>query len=710
MAEKETFLNQAGNLRRQAENKAANMPENRKILSPEETRQMLHELHVNQIELEMQNEELKRTQLELKTSRDRYVNFYDLSPAGYFTLSEQGLILEANLTAACLLGVTKGSLVRQPLTRFILPEDQDIYYLHRQQLFEKGEPQSCELRMVNKDDVPLWARFESNAELDVDGNPVILIVMRDITERKLAETQIQDAREYAENIVETVREPLLVLNPDLKILTANHSFFDTFKVRPEETIGKFIYDLGNRQWDIPKLRILFEEILPHDTVFNGYEVEHDFLNIGRKTMLLNARQIFRKNIGSHIILLAMEDISDRKRAEAEKAELESQNRQLQKAESLGRMAGAIAHHFNNQLQVVTGNLELAVMSQSIESDVVRNLNEAMEASSRAAEMSSMMLTYLGQTHGKHEQLDLSRTCHFGLSMLRTIIPNTIIVEPDLPSPGPIIRANTNQMHQILTNLVTNAWEAFGENKGAIGLTIKTVSHAEIPISKRFPIDWQPQGISYACLEVSDTGCGIAETDIEKIFDPFFSTKFTGRGLGLPVVLGIIGAHGGGITVESKLGRNSIFRVFLPVSTEEVSIPPEITVEAPEIEMGGTVLVVEDEAQVRDIVKMMLMSLGFTVLEAGDGVEALEIFQQHQDEIRCVLSDLTMPRMDGWETLAALRQIAPIIPVILSSGYDEAQVMAGEHPERPNAFLGKPYQLRELRDAIYSVIYASDWHS
>jgi diguanylate cyclase (GGDEF)-like protein/PAS domain S-box-containing protein len=134
-------------------------------------------------------------------------------------------------------------------------------------------------------------------------------------ECKQLETEIQDAREYAENIVETVREPLVVLNSDLKILTANHSFYNTFEVTPEETIGNFIYDLGNRQWDIPKLRVLFEEILPHDTVFNGYEVEHDFLDIGRKIILLNGRQIFRENIGSHIILLAMEDITVRKLAE-----------------------------------------------------------------------------------------------------------------------------------------------------------------------------------------------------------------------------------------------------------------------------------------------------------------------------------------------------------------------------------------------------------
>jgi diguanylate cyclase (GGDEF)-like protein/PAS domain S-box-containing protein len=147
-----------------------------------------------------------------------------------------------------------------------------------------------------------------------DATVINSVVMQSLFLRSLA-LQIRDT-EYAENIVETVREPLVVLNSALKILIANHSFYDTFKVTPEETIGKFIYDLGNRQWDIPKLRVLFEEILPKNTVFNGYEVEHDFPGIGRKTILLNARQIFRKNIGSHIILLAMEDITSRKEAEA----------------------------------------------------------------------------------------------------------------------------------------------------------------------------------------------------------------------------------------------------------------------------------------------------------------------------------------------------------------------------------------------------------
>ncbi len=255
--------------------------------------------------------------------------------------------------------------------------------------------------------------------------------------------------------------------------------------------------------------------------------------------------------------------------EVEKAELEARNRQLQKTESLGRMAGAIAHHFNNQLQVVMGNLEMAMDELPRESDTLETLTETMQAARRAAKVSGLMLTYLGQTPGRREPVDLSEACHQILILLQAAVPKGMTLKVDLPSSGPVIRANAGQIQQALANLVTNAWEAAGESKGAVGLTVKMVSQANIPASKRFPIDWQPRENVYACLEVTDTGCGIPSNDIEKIFDPFFTTKFTGRGLGLPVVLGIAGAHDGGITVESEPGRGSVFRVFLPVSTEEM---------------------------------------------------------------------------------------------------------------------------------------------
>ena len=410
------------------------------------------------------------------------------------------------------------------------------------------------------------------------------------------------------------------------------------------------------------------------------------------------------------------ELAERKRAEVEKVELEAQNRQLQKADSLGRMAGAIAHHFNNQLYAVMGNLEIAMDDLPLGVNSNESLVSAMQAARKAADVSGLMLTYLGQTSGRKEPVDLSEACRTTLTLLHAAAPKGMLLKSDFPSSGPIIHADSGQMRQILTNLITNAWESISDNRGTIGMTVKTVSHADIPALKCLPIDWQPKEIVYACLEVSDNGCGISNKDIENIFDPFFTTKFTGRGLGLPVVMGIIKAHGGGVTVESEQGHGSVFRIFLPVSTEEPPCRHDLPTisgalqtgkaeKVSKIEGGGMVLLIEDEEPVRDIAKKMLTRLGYTVLEAKDGVEAVEIFQLHQDEICCVLSDLTMPRMDGWDTLAALRKLSPDITVILSSGYDEAKVMAEEHTEIPNAFLGKPYQLKGLRETINRVLTA-----
>jgi CheY-like chemotaxis protein len=323
----------------------------------------------------------------------------------------------------------------------------------------------------------------------------------------------------------------------------------------------------------------------------------------------------------------------------------------------------------------------------------------MQAAEKAAEVSGLMLTYLGQTSGKHEPLDLSDACLRSLPILWAIMPGKVVIETDLPSPGPVISANASQIQQVLTNLITNAWEAVGEDGGSIHLGVKTVSPSEITAPHFYPLDWQLQNNTYACLEVADRGCGIADEDIDKLFDPFFSSKFTGRGMGLPVVMGILRAHSGAITMKSEPGRGSAFRVFFPVSAEEILRQPDKAIQPLKMEGGGTVLLVEDEEMLRNMATAMFKRLGFAVLEAKDGVEAVEVFRQHQDEICCVLCDLTMPRMNGWETLTALRNIAPDVPVILASGYDKARVMAGDHPELPQAFLGKPYKLKKLSDAI-----------
>ena len=401
------------------------------------------------------------------------------------------------------------------------------------------------------------------------------------------------------------------------------------------------------------------------------------------------------------------DFTERRQALADKDELEAQNRHLQKTESLGRMAGAIAHTFNNQLGVVIGNLELALMDLPKGEPAVENLNAAIDAAGKAAAVSGQMLTYLGQSFEKREIIDLSQACSGCLAILRAGIPRRVVLETNLPTPGPTICGSVDQIQRVLSNLISNAWEAIGENTGSIHLGVETVCGAEIPTTHRYPLNWLPKDDAYSCLRVTDTGSGILDKDIENLFDPFFSSKFTGRGLGLAEVAGIVKAHGGAIAVESELGRGSTFRVFLPLSPERVLPPVTKPASFLTSAKGRTVLLVEDEAMVRSMAASMLNRLGSTVLEAKDGVEAVDLFRKYQAEIYCVICDLTMPRMNGWETLAALRELAPRIPVVLASGYDRAQVMSGEHAERPQAFLGKPYTVESLNHAISEALTNKD---
>jgi PAS domain S-box-containing protein len=387
---------------------------------------------------------------------------------------------------------------------------------------------------------------------------------REIAEHKQVDEALQRSEETYRSIVNASPDDITITDQQGRILMVSPAARTMFGGLPHDDsfVGWPVTDFivpEHRERARTQISLKLQGIVTGPSEYRGLRLDGSTFDIEVNSEFIRNTE----GVPTGMVVI-VRDITERKQAEIIKESLEATNRQLQKAESLGRMAGAIAHHFNNKLGAVIANLELAMAELLKGNDPHSGITTAIKASYEAAEMSGLMLTYLGQSFAKNLSLDLSETCRKSLPPLQANMCEDVALEAELPCPGPIVKGNASQIRQLLTNLTTNAYESLGKGGGIIHLCVKTTSAADIPARHRFPLDWQPQSNSYACLEVADSGCGIEEKDFDKLFDPFFSRKFDGRGMGLAVVLGIVRAHGGVVSVQSELGRGSIFRVYFPL--------------------------------------------------------------------------------------------------------------------------------------------------
>ena len=562
MTEKKNRSSRADDLRRRAEEStrehAAPSPENLEILSLAETRRTLHELRVHQIELEMQNEELRQAQAELETSRARYFDLYDLAPVGYCTLSEAGLILEANLTAATRLGVTRQELVKQPITRFIFKEDQDSYYRHRQRLFSTREPQTCELRMVKKDQTIFWAHLEAATAPDADGASLCRVVLSDITERKLLEAKLQQA---------------------------------------------------------------------------------------------------------------------------------------QKMEAVGQLAGGVAHDFNNILAATMMNLSLLERLPHLTADMRQSIQEITHETKRAASLTRQLLLFSRRHIAQHKVVDWNEILDHLVKMLRRLLGEHIDLVLRVEKTPLWIEADPGMMEQVVMNLCVNARDAMPKG-GQLMLRTQRVE-VDAEHAKSNP---EARVGGFALLAVEDHGCGMDTDTLKKIFEPFFTTKEVGKGtgLGLATVYGIVKQHHGWVEVVSQVNNGTVFRVYLPLSTQPVETPAAESAQGQPAGGSETILLVEDEPSVRHTTATFLRLLGYAVWEAGNGVEALRLWRQHRDRIRLLFTDMVMPEgMTGLDLAEQLRAEKPGLPVIISSGYSIELLGQGGQTAAGITYLPKPCEPEAL---------------
>jgi signal transduction histidine kinase/ActR/RegA family two-component response regulator/HAMP domain-containing protein len=444
-------------------------------------------------------------------------------------------------------------------------------------------------------------------------------------------------------------------------------------------------------------------------------LEMFYLGVGTEEIRVSKEQILRVRYsraanGETVVLL--EDVTERAQMQEQRLEMERRLLHAQKLESLGVLAGGIAHDFNNLLAAMMGNMELALSVSSLTEPSRKRVEQALLAARRAADLTRQMLAYSGKGGFDVRSVVLNDLVRDNAHIFQTALGKNVRFLQELAPSLPSIRADAGQLQQVIMNLITNASEAIGDHPGTLSLSTQLV-YCDATLLARSRLEEKPAPGWFVQLKVRDTGAGMSEDVLSKVFDPFFSTKFTGRGLGLSAVLGIVRGHSGAIIVDSAPDSGTTFYVLFPMDgaganstpVPEPSPAPSPAAE-PQVDVPSDpelILVVDDEEMVRDLSVEALGHLGYAVIKAKDGVEAVRLFQEHHQRIACVLLDLMMPNMDGVTAFTELRKIAPDVPVVLCSGYSSREAEQRFAADRPGAFLQKPFSIEALRRAVLDVL-------
>jgi len=519
-------------------------------------------------------------------------------------------------------------------------------------------------------------------------------------ELTVAHAAVVDERRRYQHLFQYAPDAYLLTDLSGIIREANHSAADLLGVQPRFLVGKALVsfvaledrprlrgEIGRWQSE-PAAKSIELRLHPRGGETFDASLTLSVARGGPRDKAFGFRWLVRDISAHHQLTQELRVREEIARREAEASEAHAYH--VQKLESIGVLAGGIAHDFNNLLHVVLANADLARLHVPGDSPAREHLDEVVRATQRAAELTQQLLAYSGRGAVESRQLDLSREVREMATLLRTAISKQATLKWDLSPELPPVTADPTQLRQIVMNLITNASDALGEGSGTITLRTGVVESAES--------DAEPPVSVF--LEVSDSGCGMDTDTLQRIFDPFFSTKFTGRGLGLAAVMGIVESHQGHVRIRTAPGEGTTFRVVLPAVAGEAEAPPRRLTGAG-WRGQGTVLVVEDEEGVREVVGRMLERLGFDVVTAMDGVDALRVLDEHDGGVTAVLLDLSMPRMGGPETVQLLRERSPELPVVLMSGYTE-QDMASKilnGTGGPVGFLQKPFLPEDLSSVL-----------
>lgn len=609
-----------------------------------------------------------------------------------------GVVLEANAEACFLFGRTLDEMRVTPPNALL-----DVTDPRAGEALSSGARDgrfAGLLPLLRRDGARFQADVSATRFTDAAGHERICVFVRDIAARDLAERALLASERRYRSLIETTGTVLIGIGADGVIFEWNREAERVFGCARSEAIGQDYY----AEFLPPAVRATVRADV--EKVLSG-QPTRSFENPVRSRdgseylMIWNVTRLAGVGGEPLGVIASGQDITELRRLDAERRALEAKVQHAQKLESLGVLAGGIAHDFNNLLVGILGNASLALMDIADDSPLREVIADIETTAMRAADLTKQMLAYSGKGRFVVHPVDLNALVREMAQLLQTVISKRAVLRfafaPDLSA----VEADATQLRQIVMNLITNASDALGGDDGVITLRTGVRQATRDYLRSSYVDDELPEG-RYAFIEVEDTGCGMDADTVARIFDPFFSTKFTGRGLGLAATLGIVRGHRGTIKVRTEPDAGTTFTVLLP-SSGAAALPASASARRARFRGDGAVLVADDDETVRTVARHMLERSGFTVLTAADGREAVSMFAEARDRIALVLLDLTMPTMGGEEAFRAMREMRPDVRGVLMSGYSSQELAARYGAEGLAGFVQKPFRLEELEACLSAAL-------
>jgi PAS domain S-box-containing protein len=594
--------------------------------------------------------------------------------------------LYVNAAFSSLLGYPDpNSLIGTPVIDVVHPEHRDMVLERIRKVREERVTVPFRDELLLHRDGSIVHAQASGLKVDIDGGPANMVVLSDITERRQVEAALRESEERLRVLTENLREATWLTDWKTKQVLYISSAYEHIWGRTCESLyakPRSWADAIHPDDHAEAVRSFIE-----DAELGRYEMEYRIVRPDGEVRWIYDRAFPIRDEAGQVVLMAgvSDDVTERKNTE--QAML-----QVQKLESLGLLAGGIAHDFNNLLVGMLGFADLAGRHVPSSSPASGFLAQIRKAASSASDLCNQLLAYAGKASFVVGPVDLNSVCRDTIDLLSVSIPKDVHIALELDGELPSIEADATQMRQIIMNLAANASESIVDGKGSIRVRTGSLNVGEAYLRSC----WARRSLApgrFVFLEISDTGCGMDEDTQARLFDPFFSTKFTGRGLGMAALLGIVRGHRGTIRVDTELGKGTTMRVLFPASSRPV--PAQSETRSDDSWSGGAVLVIDDDDLVRLFVRTALKDAGIRVFGANNARQGVALFEQLGSEIAVVLLDCVMPEASGPQVFDELRRANAEVPVVLTSGNTEQEALAEFKVAGPAGFIKKPYVAADL---------------